>query len=148
MSLLSPPFSHKVYTQFTQANRSGFVSLCRHDHTAPDATAAPVDAEAAAADAAAASAWPPMDAQLVGRRVEALWGDPDAEEAEKQWYSATIVHMRPRARDFTLHFDDGLVEPGIKLPDDSIRLLEEVVPVCSCARCCADDSEGRALPIA
>ena len=89
-----------------------------------------------------------MDAQLVGRRVEALWGDPDAEEAEQQWYSATIVHMRPRARDFTLHFDDGLVEPGIKLPDDSIRLLEEVVPVCSCARCCADDSEGRALPIA
>jgi hypothetical protein len=116
--------------------------------TAPDATAAPVDAEAAAADAVAASAWPPMDAQLVGRRVEALWGDPDAEEAEQQWYSATIVHMRPRARDFTLHFDDGLVEPGIKLPDDSIRLLEEVVPVCSCARCCADDSEGRALPIA
>ena len=70
------------------------------------------------------------------------------EEAEQQWYSATIVHMRPRARDFTLHFDDGLVEPGVTLPDDSIRLLEEVVTICSCARCRADDSAGRALPIA
>ena len=67
--------------------------------------------------------------------------------SEQQWYSATIVHMRPRARDFTLHFDDGLVEPGVTLPDDSIRLLEEVVTICSCARCRADDSAGRALPI-
>jgi hypothetical protein len=45
---------------------------------------------------------------LVGRCVEALWTDPDDPDAQAEWYPATIVHMRPRAMDFIMHFDDGL----------------------------------------
>ena len=43
---------------------------------------------------------------------------PDDEAAEPGWYGATIVHMRPRARDFIMHFDDDMVD-GLKLPQDS-----------------------------
>ena len=48
--------------------------------------------------------------------------------AEPGWYGATIVHMRPRARDFVMHFDEhGLVD-GLELPQDSdiVRLVSEL----------------------
>ena len=84
---------------------------------------------------------------LVGRRVMAIWRDPDEDDAEPDWYPATLVHLRPRALDFMMHFDDGMQEPGITLPDDTIRLLDERVDHCTCIRCCADGSVGRALPL-
>ena len=55
--------------------------------------------------------------------------------------------MRPRALDFLMHFDDGMEEPNIVLPDETIRPLDERVEHCTCVRCCADGGAGRALPL-
>jgi hypothetical protein len=46
-----------------------------------------------------------------------------------------------------MHFDDGMEEPNIVLPDETIRPLDERVEHCTCARCCADGGAGRALPL-
>ena len=80
----------------------------------------------------------------------AMWCDPDEEDAVPGWYRATLVRMRPRARDFVMHFDDGMVESGIELPADAetVRLVDEpATDACSCTRCCADGGVGRRLPI-
>ena len=47
-----------------------------------------------------------FDATLVGRKAEALWGDPDDEEAGQEWYACTVVAYRPRATKwkFVIHF--------------------------------------------
>ena len=50
---------------------------------------------------------PLIDERLVGTRVEGLWIDPQTDVPG--WYGATLVRFRPRARDFTMHFDDGMV---------------------------------------
>ena len=91
-----------------------------------------------------------LDSSLVGRRVEALWADPDDESTTPQWYLGTIVTFRPppvRKWKFVMHFDDGQ-EELISLPDDSVRFLPEVVDRCRCVRCsCCAEEDGRALPL-
>ena len=132
---------------------AGVALTARVAPAAPPDTAAPAAAAPALAPAAATA----IEADsmqtraalepLVGRRVMAIWRDPDEDDAEPDWYPATLVHLRPRALDFMMHFDDGMQEPGITLPDDTIRLLDERVDHCTCIRCCADGSVGRALPL-
>ena len=110
---------------------------------------APAAAAAGPALAVATTAVSPaLDDSLVGRRVEALWADPDDESSEPQWFLGTIVTFRPRAKKwkFVLHFDDGQDEL-ISLPDDSVRFLPELVHCCRCERCRCTEEDGRALPL-
>ena len=92
-----------------------------------------------------------LDETLVGRRVQALWCDPDDEDATPEWYWCTIVTFRPGRRvkyNYIMHFDDGTAEK-IALPDEegTIEIRDDVVEMCTCDRCCCAGSEGVKLPI-
>ena len=76
------------------------------DAPPPPQAAAPA-AQAPAAQAPVAQALVVLDASLVGRRVLALWGDPDDTPPSFSWYPATIVKYRTGSRvkyKYLLHF--------------------------------------------
>ena len=92
-----------------------------------------------------------LDETLVGRRVQALWCDPDEEDAVPAWYWCTIVTFRPGRRvkyNYIMHFDDGTAEK-IALPDEegTIEIRDDAVEMCTCDRCRCAGSEGVKLPI-
>ena len=89
-------------------------------------------------------------------RAEALWADPDDEDAKPEWFPCTFVSYRPRAKKYKfviqIHFDDGVPEKISMLnedgtPDASIRLLTERVQYCCCQRCVCYGDSGQELPI-
>ena len=97
---------------------------------------------------------PTLDETAVGRRGKALWCDPCDEDAEPEWYGATLVTYRPGRRvkyNFIMHFDDGTPEKirEVALPDaeGTVLLGDEVVDRCTCERCTCAEPEGRALPL-
>ena len=122
------------------------------DAPPPPQAAAPA-AQAPAAQAPVAQALVlVLDASLVGRRVLALWGDPDDTPPSFSWYPATIVKYRTGSRvkyKYLLHFDDG-ADDLVQLDDEdlkSIKVLDERVERCTCDKCTAIDEAGRALPL-
>ena len=70
--------------------------------------------------------------------MQALWCDPDEEDAVPAWYWCTIVTFRPGRRvkyNYIMHFDDGTAEK-IALPDEegTIEIRDDAVEMCTCDR--------------
>jgi hypothetical protein len=96
------------------------------------------------------------DASLVGRRITVLWGvGSDAEPEEREdsdFYPATIVAYKASNRRFkyVIHFDDtfsgGKTSEKVGLPDESIRIMTEIVTACACPSCAAGRT-SRPLPL-